>query len=156
MVSTWVWLTVNLLKSPPLFSVFWLISNYVVAWMVSTRPIISKSFSPFIYPLGTVPWTTITIGITVTFLFQSFYSSPARSRYLSPFSLSFSFVLCAAGTAKSIFGGFSFFLLVIIKSSRLDEIRQSVCSSKSQRSLRVSFSRTDSRLCIYHWFVWSN
>ena len=28
--------------------------------------------------------------------------------------------------------------------------------SKSQRSLSVSFSRTDAGLCIYHFFVWSN
>ena len=33
---------------------------------------------------------------------------------------------------------------------------RSVCISKSQRSLCTSFSRTDSRLCIYHLFIWSN
>ena len=31
-----------------------------------------------------------------------------------------------------------------------------LCISKSQRSLCLSFSRTDSGLCIYHLFVWSN
>ena len=30
----------------------------------------------------------------------------------------------------------------------------SVCILKSQRSLCISFSRTDSGLCIYHLFVW--
>ena len=39
---------------------------------------------------------------------------------------------------------------------RLVEIRWSVCISKSQSSLYLSFSRTDSGLCIYHLFVWSN
>ena len=44
----------------------------------------------------------ITIGITVTFIFHTFFfSSLARSRYFSHFSLSFSFTLWSAGTAKS-------------------------------------------------------
>ena len=38
-------------------------------------------------------------------------------------------------------------LLLIIRSGRLAEIRWSVCISKSHRSLCVSFSWTDSRLC---------
>ena len=52
--------------------------------MVSTYPLISKFSSPFINPLGIVP---ITIGITVTFMFHSFFSSLARSIYLSLFLL---------------------------------------------------------------------
>ena len=43
---------------------------------------------------------------------------------------------------------FFFFLLMITKSSLLAEIRGSVCTSKSQRVLCVSFSRTDSGLCM--------
>ena len=46
--------------------------NNAVVWMVSTRPLISKSSSPFTNPLVTVPRVPITIGITVTFMFQSF------------------------------------------------------------------------------------
>ena len=45
---------------------------------------------------------------------------------------------------------------MMIKSDRLAEIRWSVCISKSKGSLCVSFSRTDSGLCIHHFFVWSN
>ena len=48
------------------------------------------------------------------------------------------------------------FLLIIISSSRLAEIKGSVCMSKPQKNLYVSFSRTGTRLCIYHWFVWTN
>ena len=48
------------------------------------------------------------------------------------------------------------FLLIIIMSGCLSEIRWSVCVSKSQRSLCVAFSRSDFALCIYHLFVWSN
>ena len=75
--------------------------NNVVVWMVSTRPPDSKSSSPFDNPLVTVPKAPITIGIIVTFMFHSFFNSLARSRYLSFFSHSFSFILWSAGTAKS-------------------------------------------------------
>ena len=75
--------------------------NNVVVWMVSTRPPTSKSSSPFRNPLVTVPNAPITIGIIFTFMFYSFFSSLARSRYLSFFSHSFSFILWSAGTAKS-------------------------------------------------------
>ena len=51
---------------------------------------------------------------------------------------------------------FFFLLLIIIRSGRLAEIRWSVCTSKSQRSLCVSFSKTDAGLGIYHLFIWSN
>ena len=50
----------------------------------------------------------------------------------------------------------SLFLLTLTRFGRLAEIRWSVCISKSERSLRVSFFRTDSGLCLYHLIVWSN
>ena len=130
--------------------------NNVMVWMVSTRPLISKSFTPFTKPLVTVLRAPRTIGITVTFMFHSFFNFRARSRYLSFFSLSFNFTLWAAGTAKSTIRQVLFFLLIIIRSGRLDEIRWSVCMSKSHRSLCVPFSRIDVGLCKYHLFVWSN
>ena len=49
-----------------------------------------------------------------------------------------------------------FFLLIIIRSGLLAEIRWSVCISRSHRSLCVLFSRAGAGLCIYHLFVWSN
>ena len=76
--------------------------NSAVVWTVSTRPLTSKSSSPFSNPLVTVPNAPITIGIIVTCMFHSFFNSLARSRYLSFFSHSFSFILLSAGTAKSI------------------------------------------------------
>ena len=42
-------------------------------------------------------------------MFHRFFNSLARSRYLSSFSHSFSFILWSTGTAKSIFCKFSFF-----------------------------------------------
>ena len=147
-------------KSPQvsrtLFSILAVLNNAVV-WMVSTRPPTSKSSSPFSNPLVTVPNTPITIGIIVTCMFHSFFNSLARSRYLSFFSHSFSFILWSAVTAKStILQVFFLLLLIIIKSGLLAGIRWSVCMLMSNRSLCLAFSRTGAGLCIYHLFVWSN
>ncbi len=75
--------------------------NNAVVWMVSTRPPTSKSSSLFNNPLDTAPNAPITICIIVTGMFQSFFNSLARSRYLSFFSHSFGFILWSAGRAKS-------------------------------------------------------
>ena len=72
--------------------------NNAVVWVVSSRPPTFKSSSPFNNPLVTVPKATITI---VTYMFHNFFNSLSRSRYLSFFSHSFSFILWSAGTAKS-------------------------------------------------------
>ena len=132
--------------------------NKAVVWMVSTPPPTSNSSSPFNNLLVTVPLAPITIGIIVIFMFHNFFNSLARSRYLSFFSHSFSFILWSAGTVSRQFCKFSFFffLLIIIKSGLLAEIRWSVRMSKSQRSLCVLFSMTGAGLCIYRLFVWSN
>ena len=148
-------------KSPQvsrtLLSILSVLNNAVV-WMVSTRPVISKSSSPFNNPLITVPKAPITIGIIVTFMFHSFFNALARSRYLSFFSHSFSFILWSAGMAKSTILQILFFfcccwlLLGLVFWPRLGDL--SAC--QSHNSLCVSFSRTDAGLCIYHLFVWSN
>ena len=90
----------SLQVSRTLLSILAVLINAVV-WMVSTRPPTSKSSSPFSNPLVTVPNAPITIGVIVTCMFHSFFSSQAGSRYLSFFSLSFCFILWSAGTAKS-------------------------------------------------------
>ena len=92
------------IKSPQvsriLVKILAILSN-AVDWIVSTRPPISKSSTPFNNPLVIVPNAPITIGTIVTFMFHSFFNSLARSRYLSFFSLSFRFILWSAGTATS-------------------------------------------------------
>ena len=85
--------------------------NTSVVWVVSTRALISKSSSPCTKLLMTVPGAPITIGITVTFIFHSFFSSLARSWYLSFFSHYFSFILWSAGTAKSTVRQLLFFFV---------------------------------------------
>ena len=116
-------------KSPQVFRTFLSILavlNNAVVWIVSTRPSTSKSFRPFNSPLIIVPKAPIPIGTIVTFMFHSFFNSLGRSRYLSFFSHSFSFILWSAGTAKStillILFSFFFFLLIIIRSGLLAEI----------------------------------
>ena len=56
--------------------------NNAVVWMVSACPLISKSSSPCINPLVTVPREPVTNGIIITFMFHSFFNSLARSRFI--------------------------------------------------------------------------
>ena len=121
-------------KSP---QVFWtLVSilanlNNAVVWMVSICPLIFKSSNARTDPLVHVPRVPITIGITVSLILHSFFSSLAKSRYLSFILLSFNFTLWSSGTAKSTIWHVLCFLLAITRSGHLAEIRLSVCISKS-------------------------
>ena len=54
--------------------------------MVSIHPLISKSPLPCTSPLMIVQRASIIIGITVTFMFHSFFNCLARSWYLSLFA----------------------------------------------------------------------
>ena len=105
-------------KSPQdsrtLLSILADLSNAVV-WMVFTRSLISKSSTSFNNILVTVRRAPIIIGINVTFMFQSFFNFPARSRYLSFFSFSFNFY-SAKSTIQQllIFLFFSWFIIIII------------------------------------------
>ena len=109
-------------KSPQvswtLLSILAVLNNSVV-WIVSTRPPTSMSSGPFNNSLVTVPKAPITVGIIVTFMFPSFFcffffNSLARSRYLSFFSLSFSFILWSAGTAKWTILHILFFVVLVV------------------------------------------
>ena len=74
-----------------------------IVWMISAYPLISSN--PFTNPLGIVPSAPITIGINATFMFHSFFSSLAKSRYLSPSTLP-----CGQpGRQSPLFSGFSLF-----------------------------------------------
>ena len=69
--------------------------------MVFTCPFISKVPNPFTKHLRIVPSAPIRTSITITFLSHTFFSSLARSKYLSLLSLSFIFNLWSAGMANS-------------------------------------------------------
>ena len=101
--------------------------NNAVVWMVSTRSLISKSFSRFTNPLVTVPSVPITTGITVTFMLNRFVNFQARSRYSSLF-LQFYPVVGREGKVH-------YFLLIFTRFCRLAEIKRSICFSKSSRIL---------------------
>ena len=111
--------------------------NSAVVWVVFTLVLISNSSSPFTNLLSTVLSEPIIIGITVTFIIHSFFSSLSRSWCLGLFSTA------------------SLFLLTIARSGRLAKVKGSIRISKSQRIFCI-FSMTDSGLYIYHLFVWSN
>ena len=111
--------------------------NNVVVWMVSTRPLTS---SPFNNPLVTVPNASITIGIIVTFLYHSFFQFPSKVEVLILlFTFFQSYSVVRQDSKVDNFASSLFFLLIIIKTGLLAEIRWSVCMS--HRSLCVSHSR---------------
>ena len=56
--------------------------NNAVVWMVSICPLISKSSSPCTNPLVTVPRLLITIGITYTYIFHSFFQFSSKFKVL--------------------------------------------------------------------------
>ena len=138
-------------KSPQvsriLLSILIVLINAVV-WMVTT----SKSSRLFNNSLVTVPKTPIINGIIVT-MFHFFFSIPWQGRGTYPFFTFFQFYSVVSRDSKVNNFENSLFYLIIIRSGLLAEIRWSVCMSKSQRSLCVSFSRTDAGLCTYHLFV---
>ena len=139
--------------------------------MVSSLSLIPKSSCPSINTLLTTKCTS-SFWYPRHFLISEFFffSSLARSLYLSQFSFFFlfffsSFTLWSTRTIKStiqqvlfffFFFFFFFFLLTITWSGRLAEIRWFVFISKSPRILCGLFFRTDSGLCIYRLFVWSD
>ena len=58
-------------------------SNAVV-WTLSTLPVISKFCSHCTNSFGTVPKTSITIDIIITFMFHSFFQFPSKVEVLHP------------------------------------------------------------------------
>ena len=73
----------------------------------------------------------------------------------SPF-FKFYFVVCWDGKILYSAGSLFLILFIITRSRRLVQTRWSVCISKSQRILYVSFLRADSELSIYHLSIWPN
>ena len=153
--STGVWVTASVLKSPGLFSVIRPFLNNVAVWMVSTRPPISKSFSPFSNPSVTVPNAPITIGIIVTCMFHFFFEFPSLVEVRILLFTFFQFYSLVSRDIKVDNFANSLFLLISIRYGFLAEIRGFVCMSKSHRSLCVLFSTLGAGLSIYHLLVWS-
>ena len=120
--------------------------------MVSILLLISNSSNLLSKLLRTVPSAPSTFGITILLIFHSFLTSLVMSKYFFIFLLSF--ILTLFSCFSSVFS-LLFFLLINCRSDRLAGIKRSVCYSKSQKVLRISFSSTDSGLGIYHLVVLS-
>ena len=130
---TAVWMTVTLLDSPRLFSVFWPILIFYSEWSTLVLSFLSPPLPvPILcclYQVHQLQLASPSPSCLIIFQFSS------KVYYFSLFSLSFSFTLWSAGT----FQQFLFFLcywqpldLVSCRDSgRLAEIRWSVCISKS-------------------------
>ena len=103
--------------------------NNALVWIVSTRPLISKSSHLFINTSVTVPRVSIKICINFTVMLIRFFYFLTRSRYLPFFSFSCNFTWWSAETAKSTILQVRFylfiylFLLIIIRSGGLANIR---------------------------------
>ena len=136
--------------SRTLFSILAVLHN-VVVWMIPTRSLISYSFISFTNLSVTVPKAPITNGIILTFIFHSLIQLPSKFEVLI---LLFTFFQFYSGFSQGskMHNYASSFLLIIIRSGRLAEIRWSV----GMLIVVYVFSRTDVRLCIYYLFVWSN
>ena len=113
--------------------------------MLSTRPLISKSSSSYTNPLMIVHQLQL---VSPSLSYSTVISIPSKVLVL--------LFTCQPGQQNPKFCKFSFFFFIIIRSGCLAEIWWSICISKSQKSLSVSFSRTNSGLCIYLLFIWSN
>ena len=114
-------------KSPLVFrtllSILPIVNNAVV-WMVSNRPVISKSFSLFNNPLVTVPKVLITIGVIVPFMFPSFFFPiPQQGQCTYPSFHFLSVLFCGQPVQLSPQFCKMSFLLIFIRSGFLAEIR---------------------------------
>ena len=139
-------MTASLFRSSGLFSVFWPIFNNAVLWMVSVRPPIFKFSSPW-WSFWVPPST---VGISVTFRFYSFFSQSTWTLFSFPLI----FTPWSAGTVKSIIRQVLIFFFFVINLISWLGLGLSVCISKSQRILCISFSRADSGLYMYHSVEW--
>ena len=129
--------------------------NNIVVWTVSTRSLISKSFSLCTNPSMTLPSVPITIGFTITFMSHSIFSSLARSRYLSHFRF-LSVLPYGQSERQSLLFGRLSFLLTVTRSGHLADIRWSVCVSKAPETFVHFIFKAGFSVAHIPFFVWSN
>ena len=111
--SHWTLSDIKFQVTRTLLSILADLSNAVVR-MGSIRSLISKSSSLCTNPFGTVSNALITIGISVTFMFHSFFQLSSKVLVLISLFASFSFTLGSAKTAKSTIRQILFFFFFFV------------------------------------------
>ena len=129
--STGSWVTASLLKSPGLSLVFPPSLTMLLFW-----------WSPLVLLFASSPVLRVIVSSYPIIISITVGTAKSTIRQILSFFFSFFFLF--------------FFFLLTIWSGRLIEIRWSVYILKSQRIFWMSFSRRDSRLLIYHLFVYTN
>ena len=107
-----MWVIACFLKSPGLFSVFWL----TLIMMLFGWSLLVFFFQNLPALRGFFQVLQLKLASPSPLCFIVFFSSLARSKYLSLFSISFHFILCFAGTAKSLIRQVFSSLLMILLS----------------------------------------
>ena len=138
----------SLLRSPELLSIL-AVLNCAVVWMISILLLVSSSPSLFSRPLRTIPRTPTTISITITFHVPQLFQPSGK---IQVFVYIFTFFCCKSVVHWNSTSLQVLFLFINTRCGFLDRIEWSICIFKSQIILWVSFSWTDSGLCI----AWSN
>ena len=129
--------------------------NSAEVWMVSTSPLISNFSRPFISPLVTVLITPITIVITVSCIFHSFFFQfPSKVQVLIFLFALFLYYSVACRDGKVQISASSFFTST--KSGRMAEIRWSVCFSKSLRTFLLYSFCANSLNSLIMWLTVSS
>ena len=131
--------------------------NCALVWMVSLCPLYPKSSSPFTKSFGycskctNYNWYHCYLHVHSCFFF---FSSLARSRYLSLFRFILILLCGLPGRQSLLFCMFSFFIFLfrwlslgLVVWPRLDD---PFVSKDHKRRLCFAFSRIDSGLCIYY------
>ena len=98
--------------------------------MVPIRPPISKSSSLYTKTSKIVPRASITIGITINFMFLCFSSYLARSHWF--------FTLCSAGIAKSMIRQVLVIIIIIMCFSHQHSLMIFHCNLHDSKSLQAS------------------
>ena len=102
--------------------------------MDSAPPSISNASSLLTKHFEIFSSAPITVGFNVTVILHDLFNFLAKSKWLLPFSFSFTLTMLSAETTKSDYLISSlFFLLKILRSSHPADIRWSICISKSKR-----------------------
>ena len=150
-----VCVTASLLKCLGLFSVFWpilIMLSFGWSSLISSIPLPLPNLCE-LFQVHHLQLVSPSLSCSTVFQFSS------KVQILVSLFSFFSFYSVVNRDGKVYYSTgspFLLFLLTITRSGCLAEIKWSVCILKFQRTLSVSSFRTDSGLCLYHLFVWSN